>query len=522
VIAYLLSVLAGTLASRARTACTGRLAASVMAELRNRVFAHLQRLSLDYYTGEKAGVVMTRMTSDIETLQQFLQDGVAQLAVQALTMLVVVSVLFVYDARLALITLAVVVPVLAVLTIWFRIGSEKAYGRVRDGLARVLSHLSESLAGARVVTAYHRGDRNVRRHRELARDYRDANDHTAHLSGVYGPATDGLGIVVQALLLVVGGNMVRQGDLTIGQLTAFILYINAFFLPLQQMVQLYTLYQQSRAALVKLRDLLAREPSVMESETAAVLPPVTGDVVFESVSFGYDPAQPVVHGVDLHIAAGETVAFVGSTGSGKSTLAKLVTRLYDPTSGRVLIDGVDIRTVTLTSLRAQIGVVPQEPFLFAGSLRENLAFARPDATDEDLSAAVAQVGLGGLVGRLADGLDTPVGERGQSMSAGERQLIALARAFLARPRLLVLDEATSNLDLRSELAVEAALDELLDGRTAVLIAHRLSTARRADRVVVIDDGRIVEIGTHEELVGAEGHYASMYEAWVAGVGPASA
>jgi ATP-binding cassette subfamily B protein len=315
------------------------------------------------------------------------------------------------------------------------------------------------------------------------------------------------------VLLAIGGNMVVHHELSLGALVLFFLYLNRFLAPIQLLVAQYNTFQQGQSSLVKLRTLFAAQPSTPEAETASELPPIEGEITFDHVTFGYDPAVPVICDVDLTIRAGETVAFVGQTGAGKSTMAKLITRFYDPTKGRVLIDGHDLREVTLDSLRRQLGVVPQEPFLFAGSLRYNIAFASPDATDAEVWEAVRAVGLADVVGRMPEGLDTVVHERGQSLSSGERQLIALARAFLAHPRVLVLDEATSNLDLLSETKIEAALDILLEARTAVLIAHRLTTAMKADRIVVVDDGRIVEVGPHAELVAARGRYAEMYATW---------
>jgi ATP-binding cassette subfamily B protein len=322
-----------------------------------------------------------------------------------------------------------------------------------------------------------------------------------------------LGYLSQAALLAIGGNMVIHHQLSIGALVAFFLYLNRFFSPIQLLVQQYNTFQQGQAAVVKLRTLFSVDPSTPEAADATELPPIEGEIVFDHVTFGYDPAAPVVRDIDLRIAVGETVAFVGQTGAGKSTLAKLIVRFYDPTAGRVLIDGHDLREVKLGSLRRQLGVVPQEPFLFAGSLRYNIAFACPEATDGEVWEAVRAVGLVDVVERMPDGLDTVVHERGQSLSSGERQLIALARAFMARPRVLVLDEATSNLDLLSETRIEAALDVLLARRTAVLIAHRLTTAMKADRIVVIDDGRVAEVGSHDELVGQGGRYAAMYATW---------
>jgi len=511
---YLGSVLVTAFAQRWLAQVSGRLAARVMNDLRIRVFTHLQRLSLDYFTREKAGVVMTRMTSDIENLQQLLQDGLAQIAVQVLTMVVITVVLLTMDVELALLMIALTIPPLIGMSVWFRSRSELAYQRVRDGIAAVLSDLSESLRGVRVVTAHNRGRYNVVRHRQIVGDYREANDWTAQISSLYGPGTQLLGLLSQALLLGIGGQMVIDGSLSLGELVAFFLYFNRFFHPIQMLVQQYTAYQQSRSSVVKLRNLLDEQPSVREEPGAPDLPKVTGEITFENVSFAYDPAAPVLQGVDLTIAAGETVAFVGPTGAGKSTLAKLVMRFYDVAEGRVLVDGVDVRNVTLASLRRQVGLVPQEAFLFAGTLRDNVAFGRPSATSEEIHEAVDAVGLTDLVARLPQGLDTVVHERGQSLSAGERQLVALARAFLAQPHVLVLDEATANLDLRSETDVERALDAVLENRTAILIAHRLTTAMKSDRIVVVEDGRIAETGSHAELVVAGGRYAQMFDAWM--------
>ena len=512
--AYLVSVTVAAVAQRFQVQVTGRLAAWVMNDLRIKVFAHLQRLSLGFFTDEKAGVIMSRMTSDIENLQQLLQDGLAQLALQGLTMVVITVILFTTDVRLAFITVVLIVPALVGASIWFTRASERGYDKVRDGIADVLSDLSESLHGVRIVTAHNRQRHNVIHHRNVVGAYRDANNYTGHINAVYGPGTQLLGVLGQAVLLAVGGTMVLHHSLSLGALVAFFLYLNRFFQPIQLLVQQYNTYQQGQSSITKLRTLCETEPEVREAPDAVALPPIEGAIAFEDVSFAYVPGRPVLADVDLAMAPGETVAFVGPTGAGKSTMAKLVTRFYDPTSGRVTIDGHDLRTVTMRSLRSQLGVVPQEPFLFAGTIGENIAFARPGASADEVTEAVERVGLTEVIDRMPQGLDTVVHERGQTLSSGERQLIALARAFLAHPRVLVLDEATSNLDLRSETKIEAALDVLLENRTAILIAHRLSTAMRADRIAVIDDGRIVELGSHAELVAAGGRYAEMYETWV--------
>ncbi|MGO9901397.1 MAG: ABC transporter ATP-binding protein [Solirubrobacteraceae bacterium] len=513
-VAFLVAIAISAIAQRAQVKVTGRLAARVMNDLRIRVFTHLQRLGLDFYTDEKAGVIMTRMTSDIENLQQLLQDGLAQFAVQGLTMIVITIVLFTMNVKLTLITLALTMPALIAASLWFRAASVRAYDRVRDGIANVLTDLSESLHGVRTVAAHNRQAFNIVQHRNVVGDYQAANNYTAQINAIYGPGTQLLGYLAQGALLAIGGDMVLHDQLSLGALVAFFLYLNRFFAPIQLLVQQYNSFQQGRASVFKLRTLLETEPSTPQAPSAHALPPIEGEIVFEHVTFGYDPSVPVIGDVNLRISAGESVAFVGKTGAGKSTIAKLITRFYDPNGGRVLIDGHDLRSVTLDSLRRQLGVVPQEPFLFAGSMRYNIAFARPDASDAEVWEAVDAVGLSDVVERMPDGLDTIVHERGQSLSSGERQLIALARAFLAGPRVLVLDEATSNLDLLSEAKIEAALDVLLRARTAVLVAHRLTTAMKADRIVVVDDGRIAELGTHAQLLARGGLYAQMYATWI--------
>ncbi len=514
VIAYAAIVVVGGAAQWAQTRTSGRLAAAVMHDLRIRVFAHLQRLSLGFFTEEKAGVLMSRMTSDIENLQQLIQDGIASFATQGLTMVTIVIIMEWQCWQLATITILAVIPALLLLSIWFQRASDHGYDRIRDGIAGVLADLSESLHGARIVTANNRQRQNIVVHREVVAEYRNANIYTGNVNAIYGPATLAIGIIGQGLLLGIGGLMVAHGTLSPGVLVAFFLYLNRFFAPIQLLVQQYNSLQSGRSSINKLRGLFETEPDVAESPTAHELPVINGAISFTNVDFGYQAENLVLQGITLDINPGESVAFVGPTGAGKSTMAKLVTRFYDPTSGVVAIDGHDLRDVTFASLRRQLGVVPQEPFLFAGTIRDNLVFARPHATNEEVQDAVERVGLSDLIGRLPNGLDTVVHERGQSLSAGERQLLALARAFLAHPRVLVLDEATSNLDLQSETTIERALDAVLENRTAILIAHRLSTAKRADRIVVIDHGSIVEVGSHEELVAKGGAYAAMYATWI--------
>jgi len=497
----------------ARVSFTGRLGESLNEQLRLRVFGHMQRQGLDWYTDEKAGVLLTRMTSDIEALSVLFQEGIVNLLVQIFTLAVITVALFVYDPLLAIVTLAVTLPPTLALSLWFRNVSSVGYLRVRDRIADLLSHLQESLAGIRVIAAHNRRARNLVDHRREVGRHRDAQIATSRANSTYAPGTEMIGIGTQATLLAVGGAMTASGRITVGEMAAFLLFLASFFAPIQTLVQLYNSYQQGGAAIVKLRELLGTEPSIVEKPDAIDLPPIQGALELDRVTFSYEPGRPVLHDVSLTIAPGETVAFVGETGSGKSTIAKLLTRFYDPDEGSVRIDGHDLRDVSIASLRRQLGVVPQEPFLFAGVVRDNVAFARPDADADELLAALAAVGIDDVIDRLG-GLDAPVHERGASLSAGERQLLALARAFVARPRVLILDEATSNLDLHSETRVEAALDVLLEGRTAIIIAHRLATARRADRIAVVDNGRIVELGTHAELVARGDRYAALFETWV--------
>jgi ATP-binding cassette subfamily B protein len=509
------SVVLAALATALRTAFTGRIGERLVYELRVRVFSHFQRQSLGFFTAERSGVLMTRMTSDIEALTVLFQEGLIQFVVQGMTLVVVTAYLLMLNPTLALVCLAVVAPVNVLLTLWFRKVSAVGYLRIRDRIADVLADLSESLDGIRLITAFNRRRHNTVRHHNIVGAHFDANLATSRAQALYGPGTEAFGIVSQAVILLVGGRMVLRNELSLGEMVAFLLFLTSFFAPIQTLVQLFNQYQQGSAAITKLRGVLGTQPAVPERPDAHDLPPVEGQLVLDSVTFGYDPDHLVLREVDLEVAPGEVLAVVGPTGAGKSTVAKLVTRFYDPDFGHVRLDGLDLRDVTLESLRSQVGVVPQEPFLFNGSIRQNVAFARPDADEAEVRAACTAVGLDRLLDRLPAGIDSPVHERGASLSAGERQLLALARVFLAKPRMLVLDEATSNLDLLSEGVIERALDTVLEGRTAVIIAHRLATVLRADRIAVVDGGRIAEIGTHAELVALGGQYAAMNETWVA-------
>jgi len=513
-IAYLLAIIINAVTNWGRISFTGWFGEQMMLKLRVRVFSHLQRLSLDFFTGEKAGRLMTRMTSDIEALTQLFQEGIIQLFVQGLTLLIIITILYALSPKLAVITILIVIPVMVVLTSWFRVVSDRGYERVRDRIADVLADLSESLAGIRIIAAHNRRRHNVIHHNNTVGEYFDANVYMAKIGALYSSATEVTLVIGRALLFLFGGGMVLSGDLSIGELISFLLYLTYFNAPIETLVQLYNQFQSGQAAVKKLQTLLGTPPGVPEKEDAAILPAIKGEIDLKDVSFSYTPGNPVLTGINLHIPEGETFALVGPTGAGKSTIAKLITRFYDPDEGAVCIDGNDLTDVTHHSLRSQLGVVPQEAFLFNGSIRDNIAFSNPDAADEEVMEACRIVGIDDLIERLPMGLDTPCHERGVSLSSGERQLIALARAFLSRPRVLVLDEATSNLDLKSESKIERALDIILEGRTAVIIAHRLATAMRGNRIAVVDEGRIVEIGSHDELVAKNGQYAEMYATYL--------
>ena len=500
----------------AQTYLTGWTGERMLADLRNRLFRHLQRLSLGFYERNRAGVVISRLTNDVEALDQLVTEGLASLVQNTLTLLGTAIVLFLLDWRLALATL-VVLPPMSLATAWFRNRSARAYRGVREKLGLVTATLAEDIAGMRVVQAYTREEANSARFAEVNRDYRGANYETVRLNGLYFPTVDLLSGVATATVLGFGGWLVFDRSLTFGTLFAFIGYLSNFFDPVQQLSQLYNTFLSAVAALDKITDILDETPEVEDRPGASELPRIEGHVSFERVRFGYGSGEDVLPGLDLDVAAGTTVALVGHTGAGKSTIVKLLARFYDPRDGRITIDGHDLRAVTQRSLRGQLGVVPQEGFLFAGTVRDNIAFGRPDASAHDVEQAARAVGAHDFIAALEDGYDTQVAERGTRLSLGQRQLVAFARALLSDPRLLVLDEATSSVDIGTERRIEHALRTLLAGRTAFVIAHRLSTIRDADLIVVLEHGRVVETGTHDELMARKSLYTSLYGDWAADV-----
>ena len=513
---FVAAAVATLVLSGLQTYATGWTGERILADLRNRLFAHLQRLSLGFYERNRTGVIISRITNDVEALDQLVTDGVTSLVQNTLLLVGTAVVLFYLDWRLALATL-VVVPLMGLATAWFRVRSNRAYRRVRERLGLVTATLAEDIAGMRVVQSFTREPRNQESFRGVNDRYREANYETVVLNGLYFPAVDFLSSVATAIVLGYGGSRLLDGDLTFGTLLAFMLYLSNFFDPVQQLSQLYNTFLSAIAALDKIIDVLDEEPEVNDRADAIELPRIDGRVRFDGVRFGYGNLPEVLHGIDLDVPAGTTVALVGHTGAGKSTIAKLIARFYDPREGVLSIDGHDLRTVSQHSLRRQLGIVPQEGFLFAGTVAENIAFALPEATREQVVAAATAVGAHAFVTELGQGYDTELGERGFRLSLGQRQLVAFARALLADPRILILDEATSSVDIGTERQIERALRRLLHGRTAFVIAHRLSTIRDADLIVVLEHGVVVEQGTHAELLARRGVYMSLYGDWAADV-----
>ncbi|MFZ1994742.1 MAG: ABC transporter ATP-binding protein, partial [Solirubrobacteraceae bacterium] len=518
VVAFLVSAVVYGVATYAQTYLVGWVGQRALQDLRLKLFAHLQSLSIGFYSRNRAGVLISRMTNDVEALDQLVEDGLATLIQSSLTLLGVVAILLVLDVHLALLTF-IALPILGLGGLAFRIASADAYRLTREKIAAITGHLQETLSGMRVVRAFGQERRHIAQFKALNEENRRANMTTVKLNAAYFPGVELLSGLVTVEILLIGGFEAINGHTLTGVVFGFIAALNNFFDPIQQLSQLYTTYQSGMAALDKIFSLLDEKPELSDAPDAAELGQIRGEVTFDNMSFRYGSADDgawALRDIDLTIAPGETVALVGETGAGKSTFAKLVARFYDPTEGAVRVDGHDLRAVTAHSLRSQMGMVPQEGFLFSGTVRDNLAFGqggRGQVTEAQLRDAARAVGADDFIMALPQGYDTEVGERGVQLSAGQRQLVAFARALVADPRILVLDEATANVDVHTESLIEAGLRRLVAGRTAIVIAHRLSTIRHATRILVMEHGSIVEQGTHDELLAAEGRYWQLYRDW---------
>ncbi len=516
---YLVVAVAALFLARMQILLLTRVGEKFLRDLRIRVFDHIQDMSMAFFDREQTGKLVARMTSDIDSLQELVQQGLVMFVQSALLLLLSIVILITLSPMLSLVCL-VAIPVVVAASIRFRTASNRAYLKVRDRIGQTLTLLQEGLSGVRVIQAFGREDIQESRFNKRNRAQLDAQMHAIRISAMYFPVIELSGVVTTAALIAVGGMMVQSGYATVGTVAAFVLYLGGLFEPIQHLSQLFNTLQSAGAALSKIFGLLDTKSPILERPGAVDLP-ATGAIEVRDLGFAYDGRKNVLSGVSLTIAPGERIALVGPTGAGKSTLAKLIARLYDPTEGSISFGGVNLRDSTLASLRRTICVVPQEGFLFHGSILDNVRVGKQGATDDEVRAALATIGCERRFSLLPEGLDTEVRERGSRLSAGERQLVSLARAALASPDVLVLDEATSNLDPGTEADVELAMTALMQSRTVIVIAHRLTTAVRADRVAVIDEGGLLELGTHDELVARDGRYAALYRTWT-GETPAAA
>jgi ATP-binding cassette subfamily B protein len=497
---------------RAFLTLSGRIGQAILFDLRRRVYDHFQRLSVGFHERYTSGRVVARLTSDMDSIGELLDGGIEDLVLAGLSVVSVAAILLWLDWPMALVTMASF-PLLLWLSRWFQRASARAYRRTREAVALVIVHFVESMGGMRAVHAFRREPRNQQIFDAVNDDYRVANVNAMRLIAVYAPGIKLVGNVTIAVVLTYGGYRVLHGQAEVGVLAAFLLYLRRFFEPMQELSQFYNSLQSATAALEKLAGVLDEPPAVPEPERPTRLPIARGDVRMAGVRFTYRDGRPVLPRLDLHIPAGQTVALVGATGAGKSTIAKLVARFYDPGEGTVSLDGVDLRELSDDDLRRAVVMVTQENFLFSGTVADNIGFGRPGAGADEIEAAAHAIGADRFIRALPDGYDTDVRKRGGRLSAGQRQLVAFARAFLADPAVLILDEATSSLDIPSERLVQRALRTILADRSAIVIAHRLSTVEIADRVLVLDDGRVVEDGPPAELVAGGGRYARLHQQW---------
>ena len=516
--AFAVAVAVQAVTTRMFVTMTGRVGQKVVLELRRRLFAHFVGLDVAFHEDYTSGRVISRQTSDLDAISDLFEEGLDSLIAAILTLLLVGTGMLLLDWKLGLVVLAGFVP-LTWLTAWFRGESARAYRRTREAIALVIVHFMETFGGIRAVQAFRREDRNADIFSGLGQDYAQASARASRLSAIYGPCISLVGNVITGVILGYGGLLVIEGNIKVGVLATFLLYLQRFFDPLQDVSQFYNTFQSAASGLEKISGVLDQDAAVPEPPAPQPLPARAAAtagrrVRFESVTFGYRD-HLVLPGLDLDIPAGQTVALVGETGAGKTTIARLLGRFYDPRSGRITLDGVDLRELPDAVLRSEIIVITQENFLFGGSVADNIRLGRPDASAADVETAARMIGAHDFIAALPSGYDTPVGKRGGRLSAGQRQLISFARALLAAPAVLVLDEATSLLDIPSERLVQGALRTVLAGRTAVIIAHRLSTVAIADRVLVLDQGRITEDGPPQELITGDGEYAALHASWAA-------
>jgi ATP-binding cassette, subfamily B, multidrug efflux pump len=507
-LALLAVYVVGALATRGQVFQVGAIGQQVLASLRARLFDRLQRLPLGYFDRRPVGDLISRVMNDVDTLNQLLSQGLTQLLGALFSLIGILIAMLTLNLPLALVSFLIIPAVLATTTSFSR-RARRAFRATRETVGDVTAELQEEITGVREAQAFNRTERNIERFRQRNAANRTANVQAVAITAAFSPAIDILSTLATALVIGYGGYLVFHGSLTVGVLAAFLIYVQQFFRPIQLASQVYTQLQAALAGGERIYAILDEEPESADPPGTPDLGHVAGEIAFEDVTFAYNPGQPVLHGVNLHIAAGQTVALVGQTGAGKTTIANLIPRFYDVTSGAVQVDGEDVRAVTRRSLRRQIAIVLQEPFLFSGTIAANIAYGDLDATQEEIEAAARAVDAHGFIAALPEGYETVLGAGGGTLSQGQRQLIAFARAILAEPRILILDEATSNIDTRTEATIQRALGTLLAGRTSIVIAHRLSTIRNADLILVVEGGAIVERGTHDELMRAGGRYADL-------------
>ncbi len=508
-VAYIVVAVGEWLSNRYRIAIMGYVGTRVVADIRSRLFRHLHRLSLNFFNNYSVGRLMSRLISDVGVLQDFITWSITGLVRAAFTLAGIVVAMLVLNWRLALVAFAVL-PLMVWLTEYWRQRVRQVYRATRSRLSLINGYLNESISGIRVTKSFTREALNTRHFDDLNRSYFDANVDATRLTAIFFPGVDFMGSLATALVVGVGGWLAIGDALTAGTLIAFVLYVERFFEPIRELARRYNSFQSTMASSERIFRLLDTEPDLSERPDAYTLPAIMGEVVFDRVSFGYKADEPVLHNIDLRAEPGQRIALVGETGAGKSTIIRLLARFFDVTDGAVRIDGHDIRAVTLDSLRAQLGIVLQDTFLFSGTVADNIRYGRLDATRAQIETAARAVGAHAFIAGLPEGYETEVGENGVNLSVGQRQLVSFARALLADPRILILDEATSSVDTATEKQIEAGLERLMQGRTSFVIAHRLSTIVSADAILVMDQGRIVERGTHEDLLALKGRYYDLY------------